>query len=99
MLSTTPPPATPAIPTTQPAPITSFSAGTYVVGTDIVPGMYKTAGPVNSALCYWARLRDTSGEVSSIIANNNISGPTTVTIKSTDGAFQTSQCATWNKVR
>lgn len=98
----TTPSSTPSIPAAQPAPsgpVTSFGAGTYVVGTDIVPGIYKSAGPVNTALCYWARLRDTSGELSSIIANNNISGPTTVTIKSTDGAFQTSRCATWNKLR
>lgn len=40
----------------------------------------------------------TIADTSSIIANNNISGPTTVTIKPTDGAFQTSRCATWNKV-
>jgi hypothetical protein len=45
---------------------------------------------IKCSLCYWARLRDTSGELSSIIANNNIGGPTTVTIKSIDGAFQTS---------
>jgi hypothetical protein len=101
-VSSTTPPSTPAIPAAQPAPtgpVTSFGAGTYVVGPDIIPGTYKTAGPVNTSLCYWARLRDTSGELSSIIANNNISGPTTVTIKPTDGAFQTSRCATWNKVR
>lgn len=75
--------------------------GTYVVGKDIKPGTYKTAGPADPSIpnCYWARLKDTSGDFQSILANNNTQGPTTVTIKSTDGAFETAGCKSWIPVR
>ncbi|AHH93721.1 hypothetical protein GCM10010174_23700 [Kutzneria viridogrisea] len=93
-----------AAPTTTTAtptgPATSFGPGVHVVGTDILPGTYRTAGPTDGALpiCYWAREKDTSGEFSSIIANDNAKGPTTVTIAATDGAFKTSGCQQWTKV-
>ena len=78
-------------------PKTSFSAGTYEVGTDIQPGKYKTPGPEGgSGICYWARLKDTSGGPSAIIANGVPQGPSTVTIARTDAAFETSGC-TWTK--
>jgi hypothetical protein len=44
--------------------------GTYLVGTDILPGMYRTPG---RSSCYWARLR--SLDTSDIIDNNNSTGP------------------------
>ncbi|MET9833614.1 hypothetical protein ABZ078_30890 [Streptomyces sp. NPDC006385] len=73
--------------------------GTYVVGQDIEPGTYRTAGPEETALpnCYWARLSGTSGEFDEIIANGNTAGPTTVTISAGDEAFQTTGCQTWEK--
>ncbi|MFH0515916.1 hypothetical protein ACHBTE_01900 [Streptomyces sp. M41] len=73
--------------------------GTYVVGSDIEPGTYRTAGPQDTAIpnCYWARLRGTSGEFNEIIANGNTAGPTTVTIASGDEAFQTTGCQTWKR--
>ncbi|MGH3519343.1 MAG: hypothetical protein ACRDQ7_18370 [Haloechinothrix sp.] len=69
-------------------------SGIFVVGEDIEPGTYKTSG---SSLCYYARLRDTSGDFDSIITNANVDGPATVTISSSDGAFETSGCADWVK--
>lgn len=80
----------------QAGPRTSFSAGTYEVGSDIEPGKYKTTGPDSGPSCYWARLKDTDGDFDSIIANGNAEGQTTVTISKTDGAFQTGDC-TWTK--
>lgn len=77
-----------------PATADGFGPGTYVVGKDIKPGTYKTAGPADS-LCYWARNKDTTGDAGSIIANGVPQGPATVTIKSTDGAFETSGCKNW----
>ncbi|HEY2087539.1 MAG TPA: hypothetical protein VGH54_16170, partial [Mycobacterium sp.] len=32
--------------------------GVYNVGTDIVPGVYTSAGPVGTGVCYWKRLGD-----------------------------------------
>jgi endonuclease YncB( thermonuclease family) len=75
--------------------------GTYVLGTEIEPGTYRTTGASEDAMvkmCSWKRLKDTSGEFSSIIATNIAQGPTTITIKPTDGAFESRGCATWKKI-
>jgi hypothetical protein len=92
--------AAPEAPPAPTGPVTSFSDGTYVVGTDIVAGTYHTTGPASngSGLCYWEREKDTSGNFDSIIANDLGHGPATVTISSSDGAFKTSGCNTWTKV-
>lgn len=83
----------------QPAEVQAgtIPQGTHVVGTDIQPGTYRTAGPDNDMglPCYWARLSDTSGEFSAIITNGNPTGPSTITIDPGDGAFETHGCATW----
>jgi hypothetical protein len=74
--------------------------GTFVVGTEIQPGKYKTAGPSEDSfgMCYWARMKDTDGDFEGIIANGNPAGQTTITIKKTDGAFQSTGCQPWRKV-
>ncbi|MER5875426.1 hypothetical protein ABT119_05795 [Streptomyces sp. NPDC001910] len=91
-----------AKPTKKPEPkvATIPGEGTFVVGSDIKPGTYKTAGAEESVIpnCYWARLKGTSGTFKDIIANSNSEGPTTVTISSSDGAFKTNGCKTWKKV-
>jgi hypothetical protein len=73
-------------------------AGTHVVGRDIQPGQYRTGGDAQGGPCYWARLSDTSGDRSAIIANDIAHGATTITIESGDGAFKTSGCQDWVKV-
>jgi hypothetical protein len=91
-----------AKPKKKPAPkgATIPGEGTFVVGSDIKAGTYKTAGAEESVIpnCYWARLKGTSGTFKDIITNSNSDGPTTVTISSSDGAFKTSGCKTWKKV-
>lgn len=76
------------------AGITIPGDGTFLVGDDIQPGTYRTAG---GAGCYWARLKGTSGELGDIIANGNVTGPTTITIAPSDAAFQTSGCVEWQQ--
>jgi hypothetical protein len=97
---TTAPP--PAAATTNPAPaaVTVPGDGTYVVGTDIKPGLYKTSGPSASGFgdCYWEREKDLSGGFGSILANDNAKGQTTVKVLSSDAAFKTSGCADWVKI-
>jgi hypothetical protein len=67
--------------------------GTYIVGTDIKPGKWKSSG---GEFCYWARLKGFGGTLGSIIANDNVfGGRTTVTIRSKDKGFQTKGCGTW----
>ncbi|MCX4562319.1 hypothetical protein OHA02_39820 [Streptomyces phaeochromogenes] len=91
-----------AKPSKKPAPkvATIPGDGTFVVGDDIKAGTYKTAGAEDSVIpnCYWARLKGTSGDFEDIITNGNVKGPTTVTISSSDGAFQSTGCQTWKKV-
>lgn len=82
---------------TAPRPVgrpATIGEGTYEVGDDIKAGKYRTVG-ADGSNCYWARLKNTDGDLDSIIANGNVHGPTTVTIKTSDGAFQTSGCEPW----
>jgi hypothetical protein len=74
---------------------TSFGAGAYIVGTDMVPGTYRSSGGNN---CYYERLRDFTGGMNSIIANGNTKNPTIVTITPTDAGFQSQSCGTWTKL-
>ncbi|WP_244258106.1 hypothetical protein [Streptomyces sp. Tu 2975] len=81
-----------------PGPATSFEGdGEYLVGTDIKPGTYKTAGSDGEFGCYWARLKDASGEFDAIIANNNLKGPGRVNLNKGE-YFQTQRCAEWTRV-
>nr|WP_250761271.1 hypothetical protein [Streptomyces sp. MSC1_001] len=71
--------------------------GTFLVGPEVRPGTYRTAGPTEGS-CYWARLEGTTGNPSEIIANGTGKGQATVTILETDKAFQTSGCQTWKPI-
>ena len=64
--------------------------GTYLVGVDIQPGMYRTSG---GSQCYWARL--SSLDTSDIIDNHNSSGPQVIEILPTDRAFLSQNCQMW----
>jgi hypothetical protein len=80
-------------PPPPPGPKTTIgSNGTFAVGTDIVPGTYRTAGG-NS--CYWARLR--SLDTGDVIDNNISDGPQVVRILPSDAAFMTRDCGAWQK--
>ena len=46
--------------------------GQHAVGVDIKPGEYVTTVPASGLGCYWARVKDFSGELNSIIANGNL---------------------------
>lgn len=74
----------------------SIGQGTFIVGDDIQPGRYKAKAD-SDGLCYWARLKDDSGEYDSIIANNATEGSASATISPSDGAFETSGCTPWIK--
>jgi hypothetical protein len=92
----TPPTVTKKIKVT-PRPRTVISGdGTFLVGSDIVPGTYRNR---NGGDCYWARLSGTSGDFSQILANNNTSGQAIVTILPSDKAFSVERCGEWTRVR
>ena len=84
---TLPPPDVPA------RPANVFAAGIYDVGTasgQMPPGKYRTDGPGQgvTGYCYYARLSATDGEIESILASINTTGPAVVTVKPTDAAFE-----------
>lgn len=74
---------------------TRFGQGTFLVRVDIAPGTYRSRG---GGGCYWARLRAFTGALSAIIANDNASGSTIVTIKRSDRGFKSSSCGTWSRL-
>lgn len=64
--------------------------GTYIVGSDIQPGLYK--GEAQEGLfgsCYWARLKDLTGELEAIITNDNSNGQFYIEVKDSDFALET----------
>mgnify|MGYP000245300493 CR=1 FL=1 len=58
-----------------------FFEGTYLVGTDIPAGTYRLVSLYPEYSAYWERTSNASGETSAIIANDNFSGTTYVTVK------------------
>jgi len=92
-------PTVPVVSTTIPASTTttipgSFGAGKKSIGgSGIAPGRYMS---LNASSCYWERLRDFSGNLSGIIANDNSSGShLIVDISASDVGFNSSRCGTW----
>ncbi len=64
--------------------------GTFLVGVDIMPGMYRTAG---GTMCNWARLE--SADENDVIDSWQGAGPQRVHISESDTAFLTHNCGTW----
>ena len=85
--------------TTGPTPSTTsepgFGDGTWIVGTDVGPGIYAAAG---GTLCYWSRLSGFGGSLGEIIANEVGGGRTVVTIAPEDKGFETTGCGDWRPV-
>lgn len=71
--------------------------GDFRVGRDIKPGTYRTTGNTDG-MCYWERAKDASGEMDSLLANDNVTGTSYATVKATDKIFKTSDCADWEAV-
>lgn len=65
--------------------------GIYLVGSDIRPGTYKSAGGDG---CYWAR----HNKANDILDNHIGNGPTVVTVRSSDFSLEVNNCATFRKV-
>ncbi|WP_154814591.1 hypothetical protein [Actinophytocola xinjiangensis] len=78
-------------------PATTITSGMYEVGVDVQAGQYKTPGPPEDDIigaCYWARHKDDSGAMESILANGNLEGPGSVTINAGEFFEATGEC-TW----
>ncbi|MFS4093145.1 hypothetical protein [Streptomyces sp. AF1A] len=72
--------------------------GDYRVGSDVKPGTYRTSGNSADDNCYWERAKDAKGEMDSLLANDNVTGTSYVTIKATDKLFKSSGCKDWEAV-
>jgi hypothetical protein len=69
---------------------TQIQPGTYLVGRDMLPGMYKgQAGTDIMDSCYWVRLTNVNGSFDNIIANDNSVGQFYVQVGASDFAFTT----------
>lgn len=81
------------------APATSIpSDGTYMVGSDVAPGRYFSAGGTPAGMsCIWERLSavDNPGDASNVIDMGGSTGQQYVDIKSSDKAFKTLGCQPW----
>jgi hypothetical protein len=89
------PTSTPSTPPRPPGPITTIDHdGTYAVGTEVVPGVYSSAGPVGNGTCYWKRMGNPDGAV---IDNALSKKPQVVRIDPTDKAFKTTGCQPWQQ--
>lgn len=69
----------------------SLTPGTYIVGRDIQAGTYRgEAGADILESCYWARLKDLSGDFSSLLANDNSNGQYFIQVLESDFALEIS---------
>lgn len=92
----TPKPTPAPKPKPKPAPkpqYATFADGQHLVGQDIQPGTYRA--PDATSGCYWERDKDFSGNLDSILANDNPTGPAIVTILPADKGFTSQGCGTW----
>jgi len=78
------------------SPTAPFSAGKYMVGTDIAAGTWRNND--SSSGCYWARLSGFSGTFSDIIANGFAASIQIVTISPSDAGFESHGCGSWAKI-
>lgn len=92
-------------------PTETFIDGTWLVGTDISAGLYRSEGQTDAA-CSWSRLSDVSGFSSGFIEHSAGEGggnyrsnetyrrgPHLVAIESSDFAFSSEGCGTWSVVQ
>lgn len=75
--------------------VKKYKSGTYIIGQDIEPGLYKSEGSIT----YWARLNDFTGELGDIKANGNpMKATELVEITSDDKGFETRGSGYWIKL-
>ena len=74
------------------APVGAITDGIWLVGEELPPGTYTSAG---SDSCYWARLNGFGGTSDDIITNYLGSAKPIVTIAASDRGFETSGCGVW----
>ncbi|MCP4140534.1 MAG: hypothetical protein GY755_09635 [Chloroflexi bacterium] len=66
-----------------------FTHGTYLIGTDIQPGLYVGYAGDGPGSCYWARRKDASSSNDAIIASDDGIGQYYIEVKNSDYSLQT----------
>jgi TM2 domain-containing membrane protein YozV len=73
--------------------LATFSDGVYVVGEQIEAGTYSSSG---SSGCYWSRSSDATGDLGTILSNENANGSAIVTLSAGE-IFKSIRCGAWSK--
>lgn len=84
-------PHVPAVSDSAPGPQAALADGTWTVGSDLLPGVYASAGPVDGGACYWRRI----GADDVTLENALTKKPQVVQIQPTDISFRTNGCQPW----
>jgi hypothetical protein len=80
----------------KPAPAVISGDGTYLVGRDIQPGTYRSAGGIAGGYsCVWFRHATVGGGAYDIINSGSSTGQQYVEILPSDATFETSFCQPW----
>ncbi len=74
----------------MPEPAALDGDGVYDVGRDIKPGLYRSKGSGT-----WERLKDTSGDLESVVASGTAGGVEYVQVAKSDGYFSTRGMGDW----
>jgi hypothetical protein len=82
-------------PSAPATPAAEFGDGSHVVGLNVAPGAYRTAGPsgTNASGCYWARRK---GNGSGVVEFGVVSGPGTITVNAGE-LVESDGCQVWTK--
>lgn len=84
--------------------------GFFVVGVDIEPGLYRTAGtasdwqvwindvPTQDSMCLWFTYSTPDANTDNVVATNMSVGPMFANVNATVKAFQTRNCEPWQRV-
>lgn len=91
-----PPASAPGSPGSQerPTTLTVPGDGTFWVGSDVKPGLYRSLA--NGDRCTWTRARDATGEPGSVLGHKSSTGNAYVYLVRGD-FFDTRGCRTWRR--
>jgi hypothetical protein len=74
----------------------AVSDGALVVGTDVLPGGYRTNGQCQLGICGWSPLVSVSTD--DVIGGGAVSGPTPIEIQPSDKAVVLIGSCRWSKI-
>ena len=77
-------------------PVSSFGDGIHFIGSDIVAGLYNIGTPENVDECEWGRIGSFEEGEGQVVESGLHSDRLLAEIASTDAAFYTFGCGTWN---